>query len=183
MLRFFRAYMRNGRLVLDEPADFPEGALVDLVSADEILSNGGDLLDADERAALHRELKASIAEADAGLTFNFAEVLAELRARHTQQKASRPAVETTATRTSMQPLSAHVQNRRLVLDEPTELPDGTVVKLVSLDDVLTSGDGLLDDEEQAALDRELEASFAEEEAGQLLDLADAIADLKSDGER
>ena len=79
----------------------------------------------------------------------------------------------------MQPLKAHVQNRRLVLDEPTDLPDGTVVELVPLNDVLADEGDALDDEEQAALNRELEASFTAEEAGQLVDAADVIADLRT----
>jgi len=78
----------------------------------------------------------------------------------------------------MQPLKAHVRNGRLLLDEPTDLPEGEVVELVQLDDVLANGGDDLDDEERAALRRELEASFAEQEAGQLIDLADAIADLR-----
>jgi len=78
----------------------------------------------------------------------------------------------------MQPLKAHVRNGRLVLDEPTDLPEGEVVELVQVDDVLADDDDL-DDEDQAALDRDLEASFVEEEAGQLIDAADAIADLRT----
>ena len=79
----------------------------------------------------------------------------------------------------MQPFKAHVRNGRLLLDEPTDLPDGAVVELVQLDDVLADDDGLdLDDAERAELDRDLEASFEEEEAGQLIDLANAIADLR-----
>jgi hypothetical protein len=79
----------------------------------------------------------------------------------------------------MQPLKAHVRNGRLVLDEPTDLPEGNIVELVQLDEVLAS-DGLdLDDEERAALHRELEASFAEEQAGQLIDLEVAMADLRT----
>ena len=77
------------------------------------------------------------------------------------------------------PLKAHVKNRRLVLDEPTDLPDGTVVELVPIDDALVDGGDALDDEEQAALNRELEASFAAEAAGQLVDVADVIADLRT----
>jgi hypothetical protein len=53
----------------------------------------------------------------------------------------------------------------LVLDEPTDLPDGTVVELVPLDDVLADEGDALDDEEWAALNRELKASFAAEAAG------------------
>lgn len=79
----------------------------------------------------------------------------------------------------MQPLKAHVRNGRLLLDEPTDLPDGEVVELVQVDDVLADDGDELDEAERAALDRDLEASFAEEEAGQLIDLADALADLRT----
>jgi hypothetical protein len=37
----------------------------------------------------------------------------------------------------MQLLKAHVHNGRLVLDEPTDLPDGEVVELVPLDDAVS----------------------------------------------
>jgi hypothetical protein len=37
---------------------------------------------------------------------------------------------------AMQPLKAHVRNGRLVLDEPTDLPEGEVVELVPRGDVL-----------------------------------------------
>jgi len=79
----------------------------------------------------------------------------------------------------MQPFKAHVRNGRLLLDEPTNLPEGEVVELVLLNDVLAAGGDELDDEERAALQRELEASFAEEESGQLIDAADAIEDLRT----
>jgi len=59
------------------------------------------------------------------------------------------------------------------------LPEGEVVELVLLNDVLAAGGDELDDEERAALQRELEASFAEEESGQLIDAADAIEDLRT----
>jgi hypothetical protein len=65
----------------DEPTDLSEGTRLELVSADDVLSNGGDLLDAEERAELGRELEASIAEGDAGQTMDFAEAIAELRAK------------------------------------------------------------------------------------------------------
>ena len=79
----------------------------------------------------------------------------------------------------MQPFKAHVRNGRLLLDEPTNLPEGEVVELVLLNDVLAAGGDELDDEERAALQRELEASFAEEESGQLIDAVDAIEDLRT----
>jgi hypothetical protein len=70
---------------------------------------------------------------------------------------------------------AIVRNGRLALDEPVDLPDGTLLELALVDH---SRDPL-DAEERAELAQELEASFAEEEVGQLIDAADAIADLKT----
>lgn len=71
-----RACVRNGRLVLDEPTDLPEGSVVPLQVADD-----WDELD-DELAALHRELAASVAETKAGApTFEAAEVVADLGSR------------------------------------------------------------------------------------------------------
>ncbi|MBI4956397.1 MAG: hypothetical protein HY908_30550 [Myxococcales bacterium] len=64
----------------------------------------------------------------------------------------------------MQPLKAHVQNGRLVLDEPTDLPDGQVIYLVPVDDA-----DVLDDTERAALDAELEAAMAEAARGDVVD--------------
>jgi len=39
----------------------------------------------------------------------------------------------------MQPLKAQVRKGRLVLDEPTDLPEGEEVELVPLDEVLARG--------------------------------------------
>jgi hypothetical protein len=76
-----KAHVENGRLTLDEPTDLPEGQVVYLKPADELLliDSGGDDLDEIERAALHAELEASIAEAERGETEDFAKVLSELR--------------------------------------------------------------------------------------------------------
>ena len=76
-----KAHVRNGRLLLDEPTDLPDGDIVFLQLMDGIVSIDGDGLGDEERAELHRELEASIAEADAGQTEDFAKVLAELRQR------------------------------------------------------------------------------------------------------
>jgi len=70
---------------------------------------------------------------------------------------------------------AQVCNGRLVLDEPVTLPEGTLLELALVD----HGSDPLDAEERGELDRDLDASFAEEEAGELIDAADAITDLKS----
>jgi hypothetical protein len=75
-----KARVHNGRLVLDEPTDLPEGEVVELVQLDEVLANGGDDLDDEERAALHAELRASIAEAKTGKLIDADDVLVELRA-------------------------------------------------------------------------------------------------------
>jgi hypothetical protein len=62
----------------------------------------------------------------------------------------------------MSPLRALVKNGRLVLDEPTTLPDGTVVDLVADDE----GDDLTS-EERRALHEALSASWTSAQAGDL----------------
>lgn len=72
----FKARVRHGRLVLDEPTDLPEGTEIDLVPADD-----GDELNDEERAALHASLDAAAEEIRAGRLIDGEQVLAELRAR------------------------------------------------------------------------------------------------------
>lgn len=62
-------------------ADFDADEPVYVQLVDGVIADDRDDLDDEERAALHRELDASIAEADAGETEDFAQVLAELRQR------------------------------------------------------------------------------------------------------
>ena len=62
----------------------------------------------------------------------------------------------------MSPLRARVEKGRLVLDEPTTLPEGTVVDLVADDE-----DDDLTDEERHALHEALSASWKSAEAGRL----------------
>jgi hypothetical protein len=76
-----KAHVKKGRLVLDEPTDFPEGSEVELVPFDEVLADGGDYLDGEERAALDESIQASLEEIKAGQTFEAEEVIAELRAQ------------------------------------------------------------------------------------------------------
>jgi len=66
----FRARVQNGRLVIDEPTDLPEGTVLDLVVDDE----GDDLTD-EERAALHDALRQSAEELKAGKGHLAADVL------------------------------------------------------------------------------------------------------------
>lgn len=68
-----RARVRNGRLVLDEPTDLPEGEEVELVPADT------DDLDDDERTALHESLREGIRQMKAGETIDADVAMAELR--------------------------------------------------------------------------------------------------------
>ena len=63
----------------------------------------------------------------------------------------------------MQPLKAHVQNGRLVLDEPTDLPDGAEVELYVVDD------GEFEPEERARLIQAIEQAEEDIERGDYVD--------------
>ncbi|ODS59416.1 MAG: hypothetical protein ABS36_00305 [Acidobacteria bacterium SCN 69-37] len=71
-------------------------------------------------------------------------------------------------------IKARVQSGRLVVDEPTDLPDGTEVELLPLD----PGDWL-DDADRAALHNALAQSEDDVAAGRLLDAQDVFARLRS----
>ncbi len=74
---------------------------------------------------------------------------------------------------AMQPLKAHVHNGRLVLDEPTDLPEGEVVYLQPLnaDD--------MSDEEREALHESIRESIEQMNNGQLIDADEALARLRA----
>jgi len=76
-----KARVENGRLRLDEPTDLPEGRIVELIPVDEVLAEGGDDLDDDERAALHQSIDESIEDEAAGNVADLSKIIAELRAR------------------------------------------------------------------------------------------------------
>jgi hypothetical protein len=67
----------------------------------------------------------------------------------------------------MRALKAHVRGGRLVLDEPTDLPEGAEVELTVIED------DDFEPEERARLDAALERSMAQARAGQLVD-GDAV---------
>jgi hypothetical protein len=71
-------------------------------------------------------------------------------------------------------IKARVHGGRLVVDEPTNLPDGTEVELLPLD----PGDWL-DDADRAALHAALAQSKADVAAGRLIDAADVLKALRS----
>jgi hypothetical protein len=73
----------------------------------------------------------------------------------------------------MGPLRARVLNGRLVLDEPTTLPEGTVLDLVADDE----GDDLTA-QERGALHDALSASWKSAEAGRLQPASEVIDELR-----
>ena len=82
-MHIFTARVHDGRLVILDPAPaslgLKEGDSIDLVAVDELLLQGGALSEDDERAALHRAIEASLAEADAGMVVELDEVLTKIR--------------------------------------------------------------------------------------------------------
>jgi len=71
-------------------------------------------------------------------------------------------------------IKAKVRAGRLVVDEPTELPEGVEVELLPLD----PGDWL-DDTDRAALHEALRESDADVAAGRLIDAAALLKELRS----
>lgn len=69
-----KARVHNGRLVVNEPTELPEGTEVDLLPLDP-----GDWLDSADRMALQRALLASQEDVEAGRLVDAEEVLRELR--------------------------------------------------------------------------------------------------------
>ena len=71
-------------------------------------------------------------------------------------------------------IRARVRKGRLVLDEPTDLPDGTEIELLALD----PGDWL-DDQDRAALHEALRQSGADVAAGRLVDAEEILRELRA----
>lgn len=76
----------------------------------------------------------------------------------------------------MSGLRARVQNGRLVLDIPVDLPEGLVLDLVLDDD----GDDLTE-EERASLDRALQKAIASAEAGGGRPIEEFLGDFRPGG--
>jgi hypothetical protein len=79
----------------------------------------------------------------------------------------------------MRALKAHVRGGRIVLDEPTDLPEGADVELVPLDEVLASGGDYLDDEERRRLHESIERGLEDVRAGRTVDAEQVIAKLRA----
>ena len=73
---------------------------------------------------------------------------------------------------AMLPMKAVVKNGRLVLDEPTELPDGTEIELLPVDDDF-------DAEERARLLQAIDEGIEDFERGDHVDGVDFIAQLRA----
>ena len=73
----------------------------------------------------------------------------------------------------MHALKARVENGRLKLDEPTDLPEGKEVAVVVVED-----DGLSDEDREQLLTM-IDESFADEAAGHVETLSSAITELRS----
>lgn len=71
-----RGHIENGKIVVDEGVDLPEGTEVRLTLVDD-----ADELDDEERSRLHAALDQSQAEIDRGEGAPASEVIAELRNR------------------------------------------------------------------------------------------------------
>ena len=71
-------------------------------------------------------------------------------------------------------LKARVRGGRLIVDEPTDLPEGTELELLPLD----PGDWL-DDGDRALLHEALRQSEGDVEAGRLVSAEDVLRELRS----
>ena len=71
-------------------------------------------------------------------------------------------------------LKAHVLNGKIVVDESVDLPDGAEVRVYLYDAAADS----MSPEERAALERSLERSLAQADAGQLIEADEVIAELR-----
>jgi len=78
-----RGHVRNGRLVVDEPTDLPDGAEVLLAEVDD---GEDDTLTAEEAQGIEE----AIASVERGEGIPAAQVFAELRARRSTHRAARP---------------------------------------------------------------------------------------------
>jgi hypothetical protein len=70
----FKARVKAGRIIVNEPTELPEGTEIELLPLDP-----GDWLDEADRAALHEALHQSDADLAAGRLVDADEILRELR--------------------------------------------------------------------------------------------------------
>ena len=74
MRMVLHARVKNGRCVIDEPTDLPEGSVIELVPVDEMMPD-------DELAALDAALAEGAAQVQRGQTVDADQVLRRFRAK------------------------------------------------------------------------------------------------------
>lgn len=82
----------------------------------------------------------------------------------------------------MQPLKARVVNGRILLDEPTDLPDNEIVELVPLDEVLVAGGDYLDTDERRRLHEVLDRGLEDVKAGRTTPAEAVLDELRRRGQ-
>ncbi|MGE0400549.1 MAG: hypothetical protein AB7T06_27820 [Kofleriaceae bacterium] len=79
-MQALKVLVKNGRLVVDEPTDLPDGAEVEIVVID-------DKLTTEERAELHASLDRALDDSEAGEGVDATEYLEQYRARRENRPA------------------------------------------------------------------------------------------------
>jgi hypothetical protein len=79
-MQALKVQVKNGRLVLDEPTDLPDGAEIEVIVIDDELST-------EERAELHASLDRALDDSEAGRGMDAAEYLKQYRARRENRPA------------------------------------------------------------------------------------------------
>jgi hypothetical protein len=77
LVNALKALVKNGRIIVDQPTDLPEGTELYLVPADD----PHDDMDDGERAELEASIDEGLADVDAGDVTDFGDYIASLRAR------------------------------------------------------------------------------------------------------
>src|SRR5690348_18340297 len=89
------------------------------------------------QAIRHADQRLTFAQPLLWAMFSLMTAITADRSRRQLRNRGRSARSRSGTLTSMQALKVRVKNGRLVMDEPTDLPDGAEVEVVVIDDKLT----------------------------------------------
>lgn len=74
----------------------------------------------------------------------------------------------------MEIVTAEVKDGRLLVDQPSQLPEGTIVQLVVAEEI-----GFLSPQDRVALNLAIDEAADDIEAGRLRPARDVVAELKS----
>jgi hypothetical protein len=78
---------------------------------------------------------------------------------------------------TLQPLKAHVHNGRLVLDEPTDLPEGEILYLRPVEAAVAETEDGFDEDERRALYEALDEGIAAARSGDHVDAEAFVREL------